>query len=63
MTEQYMVLVATREDDLLCVYESHLSKQEAEDLATSLSNEVDEFDNELYEQINICQHGDYDIKR
>lgn len=63
MTEQYMVLVATCEDEFLCVYESHLSKDEAEDLATTLLNEVDEFDNEVYEQVNVCQHGDYNIKR
>jgi hypothetical protein len=63
MTEQYMVLVATCEDKFLCVYESHLSKDEAENLATTLLNEVDEFDNKVYEQVNICQHGDYDIKR
>lgn len=63
MTEQYMVVVATRWDNFLCVYDSHLSKEEAEELATTLLNEVDEFGNEIYEQVNICQHSDYNIKR
>lgn len=63
MTEQYMVLAATSGDNFLYVYDSHLSKEEAEELATNLLNEVDEFNNEIYEQVNICQHSDYSIKR
>lgn len=61
--KQYMVVVATRDDDYLKIYDSHLDYDSADDLATTLELEVDEFDNELYEQVMICEHGDYIFRR
>ena len=61
--KQYMVVIATRDDDYLKIYDSHLDYDSADDLATTLELEVDEFDNELYEQVMICEHGDYIFRR
>lgn len=61
--KQYMVVIATRDDDYLKIYDSHLDLESAEDLATTLELEVDEFGRELYEQVMICEHGDYIFRR
>lgn len=59
MDEQYMILISTCDDDFLRLWDSHLSKDDADSIVADLQLEVDEFGREVYEQIIICQHTDF----